>query len=31
MLKEKGNTNAAAMLGGWHAWTAAKLPVESSQ
>jgi 3-mercaptopyruvate sulfurtransferase SseA len=31
MLNAKGNTNAAALLGGWNAWTTAKLPVESDQ
>jgi rhodanese-related sulfurtransferase len=31
MLNAKGYTNAAALLGGWNAWTAAKLPVESAQ
>jgi 3-mercaptopyruvate sulfurtransferase SseA len=31
MLNAKGNTNAAALLGGWGKWTAAKLPVESTQ
>jgi 3-mercaptopyruvate sulfurtransferase SseA len=31
MLNAKGNKNAAAMLGGWNAWTAANLPVEKSQ
>jgi 3-mercaptopyruvate sulfurtransferase SseA len=31
MLNAKGHTNAAALLGGWNAWTAANLPVEKSQ
>jgi 3-mercaptopyruvate sulfurtransferase SseA len=31
MLNAKGNKNAAALTGGWNAWTAAKLPVESTQ
>jgi 3-mercaptopyruvate sulfurtransferase SseA len=31
MLNTKGNTNAAALLGGWSAWTAANLPVEKAQ
>jgi 3-mercaptopyruvate sulfurtransferase SseA len=31
MLNAKGNTNAAALLGGWHAWTAANLPVEPAK
>jgi len=31
MLNAKGNTNAAALLGGWNAWIAANLPVEKAQ
>jgi rhodanese-related sulfurtransferase len=31
ILNDKGNKNAAAMLGGWNAWNAANLPVEKAQ
>jgi 3-mercaptopyruvate sulfurtransferase SseA len=31
MLNARGNKNAAAMTGGWNAWTAANLPVEKAQ
>jgi len=31
MLNAKGNTNAAALVGGWNAWTAANFPVEKAQ
>jgi 3-mercaptopyruvate sulfurtransferase SseA len=31
MLNAKGNTNAAALLGGWNAWKTANLPVDSAQ
>ena len=31
MLKEKGHTNVAAMLGGWNAWQAAGFPVEKGK
>jgi 3-mercaptopyruvate sulfurtransferase SseA len=31
MLKEKGHTNVAAMLGGWSAWTAAGYPTEKGK
>jgi rhodanese-related sulfurtransferase len=31
MLKEKGYTNVAAMLGGWNAWIAAGYPTEKGK
>jgi len=30
-LKSKGIDNSAALLGGWNAWKAQNLPVESSK